>query len=1247
MPIDGITIHEGYNDLGTFEVDITDVKQEASAESMGTGTSQLPISRKLLFKLQFDGPTKVPITYLANFTAEGLISSEDFTYPTLNPNSDGFIEIETPVFPVVNIDTEYKVIRYKVSGPLDARTEECYLEVEDNIGGTMFTLITDFVVDDGKLCVTDGNDNYFPITPNIPIDPGVAIHITKTGEVFEYDTDEWVSDGSLLFHMFPYPENLTSISDGFYDASTAGTPADGNLGDAMSPFEDFYGDVINPEVSFVDITLVVFPKLGVGPAYSGTIENLLPGGPKFTPVTLSGSPPAPVDDSPTWGDIETITGISFSMPFESFLTTKSLNTVDILRKAGPMTYIEDFPEDATEEEVQALQAHVDFYSINQDAEQNQLMLAADYFSIFDIANTPKSVFLEDVVDDEDFPLFKAAQVHEVAVQNQKLVSNLLSSSLTDLRLVSPTTPAIANSTFVDTALAENINTCGCSDCKSGVSPFAYLMDLLRYGAAHINHSTSPVYYAGGNVPLFIGRIADEFKQPFGTMNVSCDTLHDEFCRVRLVTEVLEKLVPSEEPAQLTNERNQFLLLVYKSILAQAGTSIEEVRDVKSMQPDSVKLVAAKKLADKLNIPLYDPEDPEVLTTDKLWLTIGNTVTAHKLDLTNIEAIFGFRSTKRNVLTVTPVSKMEKWHAAYLRDKWKPEDYLFSAYSREDVDPDDDDTFKPTWKPIVDPDIMCWTDLTYVNDDSAYPLQKFIKDLWKHRKGDVDTFLSYVVADYSTTTLTQVDMTHRVLRVLGVDITGQTILDHEIQIEHPLTFPPTWNTYDIFDLQAKGSNTEVILKKSTQDAPQPEMLQPISTMHYKRVVLGADIDDTDDANPILTWVDPVVKNLLTTGYAKLVSTASVSPNTYEKTDPPVTNKIVSITVNDEFSVTLNVDPPLDPGFKTGDITFTYEVEVPLYGRTVPDPEKLVTQLFDYTQDYNLLATAPASLTDPLEYTVWDEPTWPGIIDADTDYGKLKQVQYYLGIGTEVTALTTIITDNLYMSTSQFARMMSLFKLFENYLSSMYTAKEPTEDDIYELASILRNCAKTPLRSTWVAEEILHLDPSTDPFNLQLKGQYFWKSITEPKNGPWDQRLQNGEVPVLDPDLLARNSIVPNPEADTYRTTYDSRVTDLQGKYDEYAALAADPDTNPDAFIKMLNEIATGSTATSYETVIDPPYATLQDLIDALKSNNSFTQNDATLVLWNAFKITRADFLEFIPVKENYESDDSSVFPSQAK
>src|SRR5690606_2494415 len=152
----------------------------------------------------------------------------------------------------------------------------------------------------------------------------------------------------------------------------------------------------------------------------------------------------------------------------------------------------------------------------------------------------------------------------------------------------------------------------------------------------------------------------------------------------------------------------------------------------------------------------------------------------------------------------------------------------------------------------------------------------------------------------------------------------------------------------------------------------------------------------------------------------------------------------------------------------------------------------------------LSPAPAGMTDPFNYTVWDDPgTWPGTTGSGANYyEKLKKLYEAIRSGITDEAYLSIVTDNLHTDMYGFNLVMELLISCEQYLNSMYSYEKPDAEKLYQMASVFRNSARQKLNENWVKEEIKHIPSGeTDPERLMLDARYFWKALNEPLAGSW--------------------------------------------------------------------------------------------------------------------------------------------------
>lgn len=1253
-PIKDIVLKEGYTNIGSYTFPVTAFEFPVNSDTLQTAEKTITARNSILFGIheRGDDPRPLPVGYTCAFTGSVGYPAKNLFTSTQHTIKEGYAELIVPELPVSIKTGDEFIVKTKINGAPSNPSENVYWKVATpDLSKVLYTMNSNLTIRDGRLCVC-GNGDYYPtaLTP-IGIDDVTRIGIDPDGTLFMYDEvlDQWTTYSPLTFYQFQYPENLTLYADGMYEAGDpAGSVTSGNLGNDGS-FSQFSISVENAEVFPIDIQLSVSNPSETHSYFDELITDLLPGSKNLVQVAIL-SFKDDIPYSPSIEEIETISGVTFSVDLVDFLGDEGLDTLDSLKKAGPIRYIDGLPT-ATESELTLLQAHIDLYTVNTNATQNQDLIDKGYDNLSKIAETSKEVFISDV-ESAGFTLYDAAKLHNTVVQNQKLLSNLLSAKMGDYALKTPSIPDLPNSTFAGTAFSKFINRCECEDCTSAVSPFSYLVDLLKYGAKHITKSGTPSYNPV-NYDAFLTLLEGYFFQPFGSFSVDCDTLHKEYCRLRLVTEILEqyvatKTLPTEVLERLENDRKNFLLLTYKTLLIQAGTSYEELRSIIAIQGLDDKKEAAQRFADKLGILLYAPPSTTQYTADRMWLTFDNASAAQELTAENLEIIYGFRDTERDVLTNPAEALMLTWKNEYLLETWKKADYYFSAYSREDVDPDNDLTFKAEWKPIIDPDMIGRGDMTYKSSD-------FALDLWRHRKEDTDTFLRDFATDANVLSRASADIHARILRVPAINLSGINFYENKVRVKNPNTL--AFDAFPIFSVQLNGANTDVMLKKSTPTVTQPVLLPPYGNnpvMRYDSVIPVINNPAAGTSSIVVDLAGEPIINALTGGTIRLIS--SGEPNTvYSNTGSGATQLTsVSIAIDSLGThVTLGLDPMYEfsNDFVNGNISFIYEAEVALDTTTSPDPDKICNKLFDIDSSYTYLDPAIAS---SFSYKVWDIPvtpeTWPtGIASEPTYYTKMKKLYEIIRSGNTDPIYSDFLTNNLHINVFGFNLLMENLLAYEQFLDSMYSVEKPDVSRNYQTASILRNCARTKLDALWVKEEIKYIPTGgTDPEKLMLDARYFWKALGEPYSGSWDPSLQTipddvleidaSHVAIIDPELVSKSKLLISSDADPYLALYDTRQGQLDGKRTEYFSLLVP--FNVQGFKLILNEINTGSQGTPYSIA---PY-TMTSLIAALQGNDEFAKQDASNVLLEAFALTPQEFSLIIPVMMAYQDADPSNQPT---
>ncbi len=1224
----GISLKEGFNNIGTQTVDITFIEIENNATSAEETNIPVP-SRSNTFQLRYLGHEEAPYpaNYKAVFTLNGL--GEEFSYSyEKHTTEDGFFGFDFPILPIIKGDLNPVTgildlpVNLKINGQVEEVYENVYVKVITDASEELYTLITDIVLHNGYLSVFNGTEVYYKLIDNIAIGNNfAAVYVTKLGQIYGYNSliEEWEYIHTLSFFQVQFPGELTLYSDGFYQTNgNTGVITDGNLG--YNTFEKFSAEVISPVPYYFDLGLKVFDPNVEYPIYDNILSNVFPGDKNIRIIHIDqNQPEIPEDISPSIYQIEDLIGFTFSPTFLSFLQNGEYTSLNRIRKAGPIQFIVDFPEEGvTAPELRILQAHTDLYTIHDNIEQNQRLIDFGFDSIYGITNTPKNEFVNAVSNQITLPLFTAAQIHEVATQKYKLLGNILAGRLADMRMEHETYQYPQNSTFGEHFFANFANKCECDDCKSGVSPFAYMVDLIKFGAARITKTSVPAYDPN-NPNMFISFLTDYFHQEFGRLSVDCETLHDEFCRVRLVTEVLEKVVlaagtlPTQKALDLAQARKQYIELTYLQLLTQAGTSYNEVRKIVAMQPDNEeKRKAASNWAEKLGVPLHVlGSSPLQYTVERVWLTVGSSDPAQELNAENLELIFGFRDTQRDVLTSTPDSLMAQWQQVYLRQTWHEQDYQETAYSREGLNPADPNTFKHHWKPIIDPDIIGLGDM-------AYNIPVHVSGLWRHRMEDTNKFITDYINNSAFQLNTSADIKQGVYRAMpDRDISTDDILHNFIKIDSI--------DYSVASRSLQDTYVDFIIDKSSLPWP---ILQPTApVLSYTRVV---EVTLNPSVLPNYDFIiqGDVTENLAVTS-AKLRSTGDTT--VYDTNTPGALLSIITSTGN-EGELTLSPDP--SSNFLDGIIYMEYDISVPLFITTTLNSEDIVYHLFNTPVNYDEFFNTGSTFI----YSVWTPPSsWPGGVTG-TEYECLKKIYNLFSAGLFLDEITVFIQDDLHLTPALFNRMMQLFIKCEDFIAASLTTEPPTEDEIYELGSIFRVSARRSLQAVWVQEEI-ETDGTEPP--ILLSKQWFWESANAPLAGIWDSRLQTlPEIPIIDPELVTFQQLLIRPDTNPYRGLYDTRVQDLDSIKQDFIDLLIGITPN-NSFEQILNKINTNSVSTPYTI---PGYSTLSDLLDDLNSSESFLNKKAAESTWVAFGMDVPTFLQVIAVKDAFESNDINQRPS---
>lgn len=259
--------------------------------------------------------------------------------------------------------------------------------------------------------------------------------------------------------------------------------------------------------------------------------------------------------------------------------------------------------------------------------------------------------------------------------------------------------------------------CTCRDCRTVVSPAAYLADLLDYVVRHVRRVED-----GTEEHLSLDGLVDLFHQPFDAMPATaCEATEDVERQVRLCIEVLRRELDRPLPDADAEERldaaeAEYRQAAYEALLEGVGTSVHELRTARADAEER------ESLADRLGIAqahLYgdypDPYDDE----PRLYLDRDEVTEDRLADL------FGLANTNpppEGIPEDVDTPRYEAWRLDHLRGIWTERDFPTDAYSpavpREER------------RPVVDPDVVGPDDFRDPDGDPAF-------DLWETRREWVD------------------------------------------------------------------------------------------------------------------------------------------------------------------------------------------------------------------------------------------------------------------------------------------------------------------------------------------------------------------------------------------------------------------------------------------------------------------------------------------------------------------------------
>lgn len=397
------------------------------------------------------------------------------------------------------------------------------------------------------------------------------------------------------------------------------------------------------------------------------------------------------------------------------LSTEAKNNLDVILEMSRIELF-SYPDNPTD---------YSYYNFN-----NMIRYGIGIKSMVDVVALDQETFIKTVKAIPDIPApsdFKLASIYRLAQTQYTLFSNLLPvARVNQLYMRDKEIP--------DSMLGENHTAhCGCEECKSSVSPLAYLSSLLDYCKKRLKKS---------NAAVSITILENALKQPFGQLPTKCDEVKSKICNFRIAVEILYKYLQEQEPPldpSDCNKRNfyfrkrEFLENAYTFLLEKAGTSYQELKNTVN------DIEKQKAIAERIGIVFVDGIITN--TVFKMYIDIDQYKNEipygedpdpypYLQYISNLELllidVFGLAKDSTGPFATIAESLLLRWQLQYLSD----------LFIKQDTNADD---YLNGILPVIDPDIVNAEDIRYGVQTSSYPVEfkplddNLTFEVWQQRK----------------------------------------------------------------------------------------------------------------------------------------------------------------------------------------------------------------------------------------------------------------------------------------------------------------------------------------------------------------------------------------------------------------------------------------------------------------------------------------------------------------------------------
>lgn len=292
----------------------------------------------------------------------------------------------------------------------------------------------------------------------------------------------------------------------------------------------------------------------------------------------------------------------------AFLQAQGITSLEDVWKTGQVATLNDIPQQHRPA-AQTLDAHANLFRLSPDVKANAALIEKGFTSTVKIADMPEDLFIQQTRS--TLGDVGALALHGAAQTERKVLHHIF----TDVRIKESMGFDLSDIIPGFRPPRPRPQQCSCRQCETAASPLAYLVDLLSYALTHLRFG----FDAGWASPITMEWLTNTFHQPFADLPVSCEAMDTKIRQVRLCVEVLRRYLKTQTvtPERLTRFKQAeqaYRLAAYTALLAQLGTTYEELRLSRDADQSKVRLPLAARLGftleaarpDRLDALLLDP-----------------------------------------------------------------------------------------------------------------------------------------------------------------------------------------------------------------------------------------------------------------------------------------------------------------------------------------------------------------------------------------------------------------------------------------------------------------------------------------------------------------------------------------------------------------------------------------------------------------------------------------------------------------